>query len=35
MGLHHSIFSEGTQNGGENKHNEVISPRQKLSKLGA
>jgi len=35
MGLHHSIFSGGTQNGGEIKHREVISLRQKRSKLGA
>ena len=35
MGLHFSIFPEGTQNGGEIKHSEVISPREKSAKIEA
>ena len=35
MELHYSIFPEGTQNGGEIKHSEVILPREKSAKLGA
>jgi len=35
MGLHYSIFPEGTQNGDKIKHSEVISLRQKSAKGGA